>query len=84
LHTASLNHVGQVKLGDVADEKDADIWEFTKVLDPKTNVMIQWGTSGGSSTTNVHQFQKVEQKVRKDTGKKVEDKKIQTKTTVKK
>jgi hypothetical protein len=53
--------------------------EFTPVIDPKTNVMIQRGNSGQNSTTNVHQFQKVESQVRKDLGKKVQDKKIDLK-----
>lgn len=76
LHSASLGHVGITAFGDRPDEKDADIMEFTPKFDPKTNVMIERGTSGQNSTTNVYQFQKVEAQVRKDLGKKVEDKKI--------
>ena len=75
MHTASLGHVGINSFGDRPDEKDSDIMEFTKIVDPDTNVMIQRGKSGHLSTTNRFQFQKVERQVKKDLNGKTKEEK---------
>jgi hypothetical protein len=69
-HSGNLGHTGIKGPGDRPDETDPDINKLVVLTKENTNVMIQNGKSGSSSTINFLQIFKIFTKVRNDLGKK--------------
>lgn len=77
-HTGSLGHVGINSFNDRPDETSQKVIDYTGATDPNTNVMIQRGTAGASSTMNGSQFKKITEQIEKDTSKEVQIEKSKT------